>query len=102
MAAETRLVPSFTGYQITMPTPAEKLIYIRTQYDGPNCVEYAFIVEEPRVINGVPFLEGELCVVMCSETDFALDSNGNLIAWSQSNEVNHYQVDSNGNLIYYP
>ena len=62
----------------------------------------AFISDTVKVLNTIPFIEGELGITMNDNypdgIDFEFDQDGNLII--TSDDADQYSIDENGNLIF--
>lgn len=81
-------------------------ISIRTYYDtsevDTDTIE-AFISDVVQIIDGVPIIEGELCIRMedsayPSDIDYTINEDGELIVTSDN--ADNYSIDSAGDLIY--
>lgn len=94
---QTQIVPTQTSISVIGLNIAIKTEYVSS---GPPNVISAFISETIGMLNGTSYVEGELIITVKDypDTDFLLDSMGNLIVISD--DANNYNIDSNGNLTY--
>lgn len=76
-------------------------ISIRTYYDtsevDSDTIE-AFISDIVQIIDGVPIIEGELCIRYENDIDYTINENGDLIV--NDDNADNYSIDSDGSLIY--
>lgn len=80
------------------------VIKSRTLYtnDLPNTLD-AMIATSVGSINNTSHKEGELLITQKkhpSSINYYIDTNGNLIVFSNTNDSDNYSIDSNGDLIY--
>lgn len=55
-------------------------------------------LEEVKIFDGTPGLDGELLISTKQDCDFVIDINGNLLVLHE--KADNYSVDEEGNLIY--
>ncbi len=98
---ETKQIPTTTQLQVDGSD-----INIFTFYDPdiwPNIVE-VFIAEIVGMLDGVPYIEGELIVAMNNyplQISCEINSDGEFIIWTPpGNEAEHYSINSDGDLIF--
>ena len=98
--AETLQIPTTTTL-----TTVGNTIKAFTFYDEgvqPYVLE-AFIADDAGIIDGVPYIEGELVITMNNypaQINFSIDSVlGDLIIWALENSSN-YDIIADGNLQY--